>query len=456
MIARTLKAISAAAFVVASFSALAQDAAPPAAAPATAEAQTVSVGPVGTIGVPADPGEYLARAGNCVACHSVPNAKAFTGGLKMMTPLGAIYTTNITPDPETGIGNYTLEDFDKAVRLGVAKDGHRLYPAMPYPSYAKLTDADVKALYDYFMKSVPAAKRANQPSEIPWPLNLRWPLAVWNVLFFDDKPYADKAGKDAAWNRGAYLVQGLGHCGACHTPRGIAFNEKAVDETKSGFLVGAPLDNWSAPNLTQAVNTGLGRWSEADIAQFMKVGHNGFGTAFGTMTEVINNSTQYMTDTDLAAMATYLKSLPAAHDQGAPYAYDEATESMLRAGSKPTVPGAVAYIQRCKSCHAGDGKGYAPYLPPLAGNPAVLDPDGVGLINITLNGSARIVVAGMPDAYRMPQFRALMTDQEVADVVNFMRTSWGNKAGTVSAGDVAKVRAETNPSTDRIEVLRMK
>jgi mono/diheme cytochrome c family protein len=374
----------------------------------------------------------------------------------MMTPLGAIYTTNITPDPETGIGAYTLEEFDRAVRLGIAKDGHRLYPAMPYPSYAKLSSADVKSLYEYFMKSVPAVKQANQPSEIPWPLNIRWPLAIWNTLFFDDKSYADKEGHDAAWNRGAYLVQGLGHCGACHTPRGLAFNEKALDERSTGFLVGAPLDNWSAPNLTQAANTGLGRWSEAEIAQFMKVGHNNSGTAFGTMTEVINNSTQYLTDADLAAIAAYLKSLPAAREDGAAaYAYDGATAETLR-GGKLTAPGAVAYFQRCKSCHSADGKGYAPYLPPLAGNPAVLDPNAASLINITLNGSARIVVAGMPDAYRMPQFRALLNDQEVADVVNFMRTGWGNKAGSVTASDVAKIRGETNPATDRIEVLRMK
>ena len=174
------------------------------------------------------PGEYAARAGNCVACHSIPGGKAFTGGLKMMTPLGAIYSTNITPDPETGIGAYTLEDFDHAVRLGVAKDGHRLYPAMPYPSYAKLRPEDVKALYDYFMKSVPAVKQPDQPSEIPWPLSMRWVLAIWSTVFADDRTYADKPGHAAAWNRGAYLVQGLGHCGACHTPRGPLFNEKGT------------------------------------------------------------------------------------------------------------------------------------------------------------------------------------------------------------------------------------
>jgi mono/diheme cytochrome c family protein len=430
-------------------------AAPPVQAQPAAPADAAkAAAPAGA--APGDQGEYLARLANCVACHSVPGGKAFTGGLKMMTPLGAIYATNITPDPETGIGAYSLADFDRAVRKGVAKDGHRLYPAMPYPSYAKLTDDDVKALYDYFMKSVPAAKQANLPSEIPFPLNMRWPLALWNVLFFDDAPYKAKAAHDAAWNRGAYIVQGLGHCGACHTPRGIAFNEKGYDEASPLFLSGAPLDNWSAPNLTQASNTGLGRWTVQDIVAFMKTGRNQFGNAYGTMTEVINNSSQYMTEEDHLAVATYVKSLPAQRETIAkPYAYDGKTAADLHAG-KLDAAGALTYLQSCRSCHGADGKGYPPYLPPLAGNPSVLDSDASSLINITLNGSARIVVQGMPDSYRMPQFRVMLTDQKIADVVNFMRAGWGNAAAPVTAAQVAKIRAETNPASDRIEVLRMK
>ena len=193
-------------------------------------------------------GEYLARAANCVACHSPPGAPAFAGGLKMATPLGAIYATNITPDPETGIGAYTLAEFGRAVREGVAKSGHYLYPAMPYPSYAKMTAADIEAMYAYFMKAVPAVKLANKPSEIPSPWNMRWPLAIWNLLFVDFDAYEPVAGKDAAWNRGAYLVQGAGHCGACHTPRGLAWNEVALDDSDSAYLAGAPLDYWSAPS----------------------------------------------------------------------------------------------------------------------------------------------------------------------------------------------------------------
>src|SRR6185437_13267149 len=192
---------------------------------------------------------YLARAGDCVACHSVPGGKAFAGGLKMGTPLGNIYATNITPDKETGIGAYTFDDFDRALRRGVARDGHHLYPAMPYPSYAKLTDADVHALYDFFMKEVPPVKQANKASEIPGYLGFRWPLAIWNMVFTESGAYVAKPDHDAAWNRGAYLVEGLGHCGACHTPRGWAFQEKALDDRGGAFLQGAALDAWSASDL---------------------------------------------------------------------------------------------------------------------------------------------------------------------------------------------------------------
>ncbi|MGZ6253154.1 MAG: c-type cytochrome [Candidatus Binataceae bacterium] len=405
---------------------------------------------------PADKGEYVARLGNCVACHSVPNAPAFSGGLKMATPLGAIYTTNITPDPETGIGSYSLEEFDRAVRLGIAKDGHRLYPAMPYPSYAKMTSEDVAALYNFFMKSVPAAKVANKPSEIKSPLNMRWPIAIWNVLFASSDRYKAKANHDAAWNRGAYLVQGAGHCGACHTPRGFAFNEKGYDEDSSSFVVGAPLDNWSAANLRGDGLTGLARWSHEDLVSFLKNGHNSFGTAFGTMTDVINYSTQYMSDADIDAMATYLQSLPGGREgKSATFTYDASSGQKL-ASQAFEAPGALTYMQQCMACHLPDGKGSAPYLPPLAGNPVVADPSPASLINVVLNGSNAIVVDGLPDAYRMPQYRVLLGDQEVADVVTFIRQGWGNKAAAVTAKDVADIRKLTDPASDQVQILRMK
>ncbi len=401
-------------------------------------------------------GEYLARAGNCVSCHSTPDGEPFAGGLKMAVPfLGAIYTTNITPDKEHGIGNYTFEDFEGAMRRGVAKDGHMLYPAMPYPSYAKTSDEDLRALYVFFMEAVPAANVANIPSEIKSPLNIRWPLKIWNALFVPDVGYTPDSGKDAKWNRGAYLVEGLGHCGACHSPRGLFFQEKGYAAGDGGFLSGAELDNWHASNLRGDPLAGLGRWSEGDTAEFLKTGHNSFSSAFGTMIEVINNSTQHMTDEDVAAMAAYLKSLPPIGDANVSYTYDQKTTDVLRGGTFET-SGERLYVQHCAACHGHDGRGHAPYLPPIAGNPTIVDGNPISLINVTLNGSARIVVQGMPDAYRMPQFRVLLNDQEIADIISFMRKGWGHAAGAVTAAEVKKLRDRTNPTSDEVVILRMR
>jgi mono/diheme cytochrome c family protein len=405
---------------------------------------------------PADQGEYVARAANCISCHSIPDAPPFSGGLKMATPLGAIYTTNITPDPDTGIGRYTLEDFDRAVRAGVAKDGHRLYPAMPYPSYAKLSADDIQALYHFFMTSVRPAKVPNKPTEIKSPLNWRWPLAIWNIAFGNSQRYQNDPKHDAAWNRGAYLVQGAGHCGACHTPRGMFFNEQGYTEDDGKFLMGAPLDNWSASNLRSDANTGLGRWSHADLVGFLKNGHNGFGTAFGTMTDVINYSTQYLTDADVEAMATYLESLPPAREgKSEPYRYDPASAQKLTSEQLES-GGAVLYWQHCMACHQPDGKGFAPYLPPIGGNPTVLDPSAASVINVVLNGSRAVVVDGVPDAYRMPEYRVLLTDQQIADVVGYVRSAWGNRAAAVAASDVAQMRQVTDPVREPVQILRMK
>jgi mono/diheme cytochrome c family protein len=403
---------------------------------------------------PGGHGEYLARAGDCVACHSVPGGKAFAGGLKMGSPLGAIYSTNITPDPETGVGTYSLEDFDRAVRRGIAKDGHRLYPAMPYPSYAKLTDADVAALYDFFMKQVSPVHQANLQNEIPLLLSFRWPLAIWSLVFTTSGSYVAKSDRDAEWNRGAYLVQGLGHCGACHTPRGLAWQEKALDDSSSSYLSGALLDAWYAPDLRGDVRTGLGTWSKDDLADFLKHGHNRDGAAFGSMIDVVNNSTPYLSDSDINAIAVYLKSLPATFAQQ-PVAYDDATTAALRSGHA-SQPGATIYTGTCANCHGFDAKGFGPYMPALAGNPIVLDNDPSSLVNLVLNGSTPLVVKGTPDPYRMPQFRLQYSDQEIADVVTFIRNGWGNQAQAVTAAEVAKLRKTTDPTSDQVIILKMR
>jgi mono/diheme cytochrome c family protein len=408
----------------------------------------------GSASLPRNGDEYLARAADCVACHSIPGGKGFAGGLKMGTPLGAIYSTNITPDPETGIGKYSLADFDLAVRHGIAKDGRHLYPAMPYPSYVKLADADVVALYRFFMKKVPAVQQANLKSDIPAPLSFRWPLAFWNFFFTPSASYIAKPDRDAVWNRGAYLVQGLGHCGACHTPRGIGMQEKALDDSSVNFLAGAELDAWYAPSLCGDLRTGLGTWSTKDIGEFLKHGHNRVGSAFGSMTDVINNSTSYFSDGDIDAIAVYLKSLSATFAQQA-VAYDNATTDALR-NSPTTQPGAAIYASDCASCHGFDAKGFATYMPALAGNPVVLDENPSSLINVVLNGSESLVAQGTPDAYRMPQFRQQLSDQDAADVITFMRNRWGNQAPEVTATQVEKQRRTTNPTSDQVIILKMR
>lgn len=403
-------------------------------------------------------GEYVARLGNCVACHSTPEGDPLAGGLKMAVPmLGNIYATNITPDQQNGIGAYSFEEFDRVMRTGVARDGHRLYPAMPYPSYAKMSEQDMRALYDFLMNEVQPSSQANLPEEIEGIRDVRWAMGIWNVLTVDGDPYVPDSNQSDSWNRGAYLVQGLGHCGACHTPRGLMMQEKALDEGGSDFLSGAPLDHWMASSLNGDVNSGLGRWEAADVAEFLKTGHNKFGTAFGTMVEVINNSTRHMSDADLQGMADYLKSLPAqAESNAAPYTASNAEAEQL-VGLDFSKTGSRTYYEYCSNCHVTSGAGYYPYQPPLAGNPVVMDRDPSSLINITLNGSLRVFTGQGPDVNDMPYFRTLLSDQQIADTLTFIRSSWGNNAAPVTAAEVAVIREATDPTrNDDIFVLRMK
>ena len=400
-------------------------------------------------------GEYIARAGNCVACHTMSEGVPYAGGLRMATPVGTIYTTNITPDPETGIGKYTLQEFDNAVRKGISRDGRNLYPAMPYPSYAKISDDDLRAMYDFFIKEVKPVRQRPTANEITWPLDARWPLSAWNWLMTEPGAYSPKSGFDEEWNRGAYLVQGLGHCGACHTPRGWAEQEKGLDERDATYLTGGVLDNWSAPNLRGDANTGLGRWTEEDLGAFLKTGRSRFGSAYGTMREVVEYSTSQMTDADLKAMAKYLKSLPgtADHSQSV-WVYNATAAADLKAG-KTGRPGAATYLRQCASCHGMDGRGVGDTAA-LAGNPSVLGSDPVSLIRVVLNGTMTSTDPAAPKGPAMPQFRTFLKDQEIADVVSFIRASWGNRGNEATAGRVSELRKLTDVSDDRTVILRMK
>ncbi|MFC0407102.1 c-type cytochrome [Roseomonas elaeocarpi] len=407
--------------------------------------------------IPLARGEYVARLGDCVACHSTERGAPFTGGLAMGTPLGTIFTTNITPDRETGIGSYTLAQFDNAVRRGVGADGRRLYPAMPYPSYAKMSDEDVKALYDYFTNHVAPVPRENQASSIPWPLNMRWPLAFWNLAFAPDNTFRPAAERDEFWNRGAYLVEGPGHCGSCHTPRGVAMQETALDASSERYLSGAILDGWYAPSLRNDHNTGLGRWSEEDIFAYLRTGRGRHGVVFGSMMEAFNNSTQFMTDDDLRSIARYLKSLPGNDRDGAPWQYETAaTRLVANPSTTATTPSARIYMARCGTCHGADGRGRGEWIPSLAGASSLLAEDAVSAINITLNGAGRVVAGGIADAYHMPSLRNQMSDRDVAEVLTFVRSTWGNRAAAVTEDQVRTLRERTNPASSDIIVLRMR
>ncbi|KFF44904.1 cytochrome c [Pseudomonas sp. P867] len=386
-------------------------------------------------------GEYLARAGDCVACHTAKGGKPFAGGLPMETPIGVIYSTNITPD-KTGLGDYSFEDFDKAVRHGVAKNGSTLYPAMPYPSYARVSDSDMQALYAYFMKGVEPVAQENKDSDIPWPLSMRWPLAAWRWMFapaVETQP--SPAAADPVISRGAYLVEGLGHCGACHTPRALTMQEKALSATDGNdFLSGsAPLEGWIAKSLRGDHKDGLGSWSEEQLVQFLKTGRSDRSAVFGGMSDVVVHSMQYMSEDDLTAIARYLKSLPAVDPKDQPHQYDKQVAEALWKGDD-SKPGASVYIDNCAACHRTDGHGYTRVFPALAGNPVVQTADATSLINIVLNGGTLPATHTAPSTFTMPAFAWRLSDQEVADVVSFIRGSWGNQGAPVNASDVAGLR----------------
>jgi mono/diheme cytochrome c family protein len=389
-------------------------------------------------------GAYLARLGDCAACHGIPGKPAFSGGLRMATPIGAIYSTNITPDDTYGIGRFSLADFDRALRFGVA-DGHTLYPAMPYTSYFNTTPEDVTALYAYFKYGVAAAAIPNHPSDIPFPLSMRWPLTYWRWLFASrPEPFRPAPGMTPEVARGAYFVNGMGHCGECHTPRAITMQVKAIEPGDgSAYLSGALIENFFAPSLRNGGPGTIGAWSDSELAQFLRTGANPHGIAFGSMTDVIVHSTQYLTDDDARAAARYLKTIHAPDDApAAPFTYDKAEHEALRNGDA-SKPGAMIYLDNCAACHRPDGTGYERVFPRLAGNPVAEADNPLSLVTIVLQGSKTPRTQGTPAQFAMPGFAWRLSDQDVGDAVNFIRTSWGNRASLITPQDVAKVREQT-------------
>jgi alcohol dehydrogenase (quinone), cytochrome c subunit len=388
-------------------------------------------------------GEYLAKAGDCVACHTAPGGEPFAGGLPMVAPIGTIYSSNITPDPETGIGRYSYGDFERAVRRGIRPDGDALYPAMPYPSYARVTDADMQALYAYFMRGMKPVHKPDRPNGIRWPLSMRWPLTYWRWLFAPSAPAPLRGTTTPLLDRGAYLVEGLGHCGACHTPRAITMQEKALTGDSALFLSGGVADNWIAPSLRNDSSDGVARFQVGDVVQLLKGGSIDRTSIFGGMTDVVQHSTQYMSDADLQAIAVYLKSLGDAHAAAA-FTEDPSTARNLRAGITPD-RGSRLYVDNCATCHRTTGKGYAAVFPALAGNPVVLSSDPSSLVHVVLAGSISPSTSQAPAQFTMPPFADRLSDQDIADILSFVRTSWGNQQTTVDDRQVARLRKVLAP-----------
>jgi mono/diheme cytochrome c family protein len=376
-------------------------------------------------------GEYLAHAGDCIACHTNPGGALFAGGFPMATPFGTIYSSNITPDPTTGIGSWTADQFYGAMHTGRFPDGGLIYPAMPFASYTKVTREDCDAIFAY-LRSVPPVHQPNRPNDLRFPFNNRQLILGWRTLFFQEGEYQPDPTKSAEWNRGAYLVEGLGHCSMCHTPIN-ALGGSSQSQAFEGGLI--PMQNWYAPSLTSNKEAGLGEWSIEEIVDLLRIGVSHRGAVYGPMAEVTYDSLQYLNDTDVRAMAVYLKSL----GQGNPLAPEvsgiPAPESSLLMSFGQTV-----YSTHCAICHAADGRGMPPDYPPLAGNPSIQMESSVNPIRMVLNGGFPPGTAGNPMPYGMPPFAQTLSDDEVAAVVTYIRAVWGNRGSAVSARQANELR----------------
>jgi mono/diheme cytochrome c family protein len=376
-------------------------------------------------------GEYLARAGDCIACHTNPGGALFAGGRAMPTPFGTIYSSNITPDPETGIGSWNADDFYGTMHTGRFPDGGLIYPAMPFGSYTKVTRADSDAIFAY-LRSVPPVHQPNRPHDLSFPYNNRSLILGWRTLFFDEGEYVPDPSKSAEWNRGAYLVQGLGHCAMCHSPIN-ALGGNSQSRAFEGGLI--PMQNWYAPSLTSNKEAGLGEWSIDEIVALLRTGISDRGAVYGPMAEVTFDSLQYLNDADVRAMAIFLKTLA----QGSP-PDTESSEIPASEGSLLLHFGETVYEAHCASCHQTDGRGMPPEYPPLAANPSIQMQSAVNPIRMVLNGGFPPGTAGNPTPYGMPPFAQSLSDDEVAAVVTYIRAAWGNRGAAVSSRDANQLR----------------
>ncbi|RTM02029.1 MAG: c-type cytochrome [Hyphomicrobiales bacterium] len=371
-------------------------------------------------------GQYQAVLGDCAGCHTKPGGLPLAGGLPLETPFGALIPPNITPDRETGIGNWSEADFHNMMKTGVGHNGVRLYPAMPYPAYTRMTDDDISDLWAYLTTVDPVSNKV-EANQLPFPLNIRLSMWGWNLLNFSETPFKPDPSKPAEWNRGAYIVQGPGHCGTCHTPKSFLGADK-----DSVFVQGASLQGWFAPDITNNAQSGLGKWSEDDLVQYLKTGVNAHSIASGPMAEAVENSTSKMTDADLKAVAVYLKSLGPDAGNAQPAKPDQARMAT----------GEAIYRDNCSACHGGDGAGAGALFPALTGNSVVAQGNTETLARLVLAGSQAVHTEHARTTPAMPSLAWRLNDQEIADVLTYVRNSWGNAAPAVSSSDVAAMRKE--------------
>jgi mono/diheme cytochrome c family protein len=373
-------------------------------------------------------GKYLVQAGDCESCHTDRNGPRFAGARAIPTPFGTLYSRNITPDPATGIGGWSDEDFYRAMHEGISRDGTHLYPAFPYPWYTKLTRDDVRAMKSY-LDTLEPVRQQIPPNELRWPLNWRSLLSVWNSMFFKPGEWQPSNDKSAEWNRGGYLVEGAGHCSACHSPKNLLGSVKKGDAFQGGEG-----ENWLAPDLTGRTLGGLSEWSIDEIAQFLLTGANDRTRASGPMTEVVELSTSHLTAEDAKAVATYLKDLP----NGASVADKKTADT-----SRDTTRGRDLYIDNsCAACHMENGSGQAGIFPALKGSAIVQQPDPATAIHLVLSGSRAASTDANPNRFAMPPFGGKLSDDEVAALLTYVRSAWGNRAGAVSGSDVRSVRKQ--------------
>jgi len=370
-------------------------------------------------------GRYVAIAGDCVACHTAPESRdAFSGGYAIKTPFGGIYTSNITPDRETGIGDWTERDFYRAVRHGKGINGENLYPAMPYNAYVQVSDQDMHDLWLY-MRTVKPVRNHVPETQLPFPYNIRLAMMGWNLLFFNNKGFEADPTRSAQWNRGAYLVRGLEHCASCHTPKNVLGGDSRQT------LQGGNIGDWFAPDITRNDYTGIGGWTPEQIVQYLKEGSNHVAVASGPMAEAVTNSTQHLTDNDLQAIADYLHSHPGS----------ETHRPQAIVGGEMMRQGEQVYSVNCTACHNSDGKGIPHLAASLADNPAIIAADPTSILTTILQGGRGAVTHANPTSGAMPSFAWKLSDQQVAAVATYIRNSWGNAAAPVTAKE-ASVRRE--------------